>query len=96
MPFQWRLKDPVTMIETACNLESLPCGQSACIEALTVESELRARLSALGLRHGKWIQVIRRAVLGGPLHVRVGTTEIILRRKEAAQIQVSPSGAVVA
>ena len=84
------------MIKTACNLESLPCGQSARIEALTVESDLHARLSALGLRHGKWIQVVRRAVLGGPLHVRVGTTEIILRRKEAAQIQLSPASVVAA
>lgn len=84
------------MTKTACNLESLPCGQSACIEDLAVESELHARLSALGLRHGKWIQVIRRAVLGGPLHVRVGTTDIILRRKEAAQIRVSPAVAAAA
>ncbi|MFM7024661.1 MAG: ferrous iron transport protein A [Limnohabitans sp.] len=84
------------MIKTACNLDSLPCGQNACIETMTFESELQARLSALGLRHGKWVQVIRRAGLGGPLHVRVGTTDIILRRREAARIQVNPPFALAA
>lgn len=79
------------MTATALNLASLPCGQSACIEGMTIESELHARLSALGLRRGKWVSVVRRAVLGGPLHVRVGTTDVILRRQEAARIQLRAS-----
>lgn len=82
------------MLETACNLESLPCGQRASIEGMTVASELHARLTALGLRRGQQVQVIRRAGLGGPLHVRVGTTEIILRRREAAHIQINPACAL--
>lgn len=79
---------------THCNLEGLPCGQSASIEGLSVGAELHIRLAALGLQPGKLVQVIRRASLGGPLHVRVGTTEIILRRKEAAQIVVNPGYAL--
>lgn len=79
-----------------CNLEGLPCGQCASIEGLTVGSELHARLAALGLQPGKLVQVIRRAALGGPLHVRVGTTEIILRRQEAVQIKVNPGFALAA
>ena len=73
------------------NLDSLPCGQHAYIKGVDLDSELRNRLTALGLEAGKVIQVLRRARLGGPLHVRVGTTEIILRRLEAAGIRVSPS-----
>ena len=84
------------MTKTASNLESLPCGQYAFIKGVDVEGDLRTRLTALGLETGKEVQVLRRASLGGPLHVRVGTTEIILRRNEAASIQISPSLALAA
>lgn len=93
MPVQYTHKTPYPMKPNALDLEALPCGQRARIEGMTVESELHARLSALGLRRGKSIEVVRRAVLGGPLHVRVGTTEIILRRQEAARIQLSADAA---
>ena len=78
------IEDPISpqkldprMTTTASNLESLPCGQSARIEGMTVEAELHARLSALGLRRGKSIEVVRRALLGGPLHVRVGNAAAV-------------------
>lgn len=79
-----------------CNLDDLPCGQFACIEGVGVGAELHARLAALGLQPGKFIEVIRRAKLGGPLHIRVGTSEIILRRQLAAQITVTTPFALVA
>jgi ferrous iron transport protein A len=44
----------------------------------------------LGFRVGKQISVIRKAWLGGPLHVRIGTTEVIMRRCDARTIQVCP------
>ena len=81
---------------TTCNLNGLPCGQCACIEGVNVKSDLQARLVALGLQKGKLIEVIRRAKLGGPLHIRLGTTEIILRRQEAAHINVNPLQAIAA
>jgi ferrous iron transport protein A len=84
------------MINTASTLERLPCGQYAFIKGVDVEGDLRTRLTALGLETGKEVQVLRRASLGGPLHVRVGTTEIILRRNEAASIQISSSLALAA
>ena len=97
------IEDPISpqkldprMTTTASNLESLPCGQHAYIKGVDVEGDLRTRLRALGLESGKEVRVLRRASLGGPLHVRVGTTEIILRRHEAASIQVSPSLALAA
>ena len=43
---------------------------------------------ALGFRTGKPLHVIRRGKLSGPLQVRLGTTDVILRRSEAAQIEV--------
>jgi len=79
------------MTKTVHNLDCLPCGQHAFIKGVDLDRELRTRLKALGLEAGKAIQVLRRASLGGPLHVRVGTREIILRRPEAAGIPVSPA-----
>ena len=79
------------------SLAGVPQGVSVCIAQLDVDQELRQRLMALGLRIGKTVEVIRRGVFGGPLHVRVGTTEVILRRKEAAHIRVThPSTALAA
>jgi Fe2+ transport system protein FeoA len=33
---------------------------------------------------------LRSAAFSGPLHVRVGTTDIMLRKSEAARVQVVP------
>ena len=76
------------MTDTDCNLDQLPPGSLASIQGLSVDADLRARLTALGLAAGKQVRVLRRAGLRGPLHVRAGTTEIILRRSEASKIQV--------
>ena len=62
----------------------------------SLDADLRARLLALGLAAGKQVRVLRRAGLSGPLHVRAGTTEIILRRSEASRIQVLRPEAVAA
>ena len=71
-------------------LRHLATGDSATIVRLDVDPELQKRLLALGMRIGKAVKVIRRAAFGGPIHVRIGTTEIILRRTEAALIGVAP------
>ena len=45
----------------------------------------------MGFRVGKQIQMVRRARFAGPLHVRIGTTELMIRRKEAININVLPA-----
>ena len=70
-------------------LEQLPVGESALIEDVSGQEALRARLFALGLRVGREVAVIRRAGLGGPLHIRVGSTDIALRRKEAKLVRLA-------
>ena len=42
----------------------------------------------MGFRSGKQIELIRKASFSGPLQVRIGTTDILLRRNEAAKITV--------
>ncbi len=71
-------------------LSTLPLGTTASILGITTETVLEQRLQALGFRVGKQIAVIRKAWLGGPLHVRIGTTEVIMRRCDARSIQVQP------
>jgi len=73
-------------------LSELNVGDVAIVEQVNVSrhgSELANRLAALGVIPSKPIQVLRRARLGGPLHIRVGlTTEIALRCREADTVQV--------
>lgn len=71
-------------------LSALPLGTTASILGVNAETVLEHRLQALGFRAGKQISVIRKAWLGGPLHVRIGTTEVIMRRCDARTIQVQP------
>lgn len=73
-------------------LEQLPAGQRGRIAEVTGDEALRARMFALGLRNGREVAVIRRARLGGPLQVRIGSTDLVVRRREASLIKlVDPS-----
>jgi len=69
-------------------LAALQPGETATITALHFDEALCARLAALGFRVGKRVNLIRRARFAGPLHVRIGSTDIMLRGKEAKQIDV--------
>lgn len=64
-------------------------GDQGTVSAIHADTGLRQRLSALGFRIGRRVEVIRTGAFAGPLHVRLGTTDVILRRKQAAQIVVS-------
>lgn len=69
-------------------LSNLSPGQLGTIHAIHAEQALYQRLNALGFRIGKQITLIRRANFNGPLHVRIGGTDIILREIEAQRIQL--------
>lgn len=63
------------------------------VKAASLSKGLITRLEAMGIIPNKPIRVLRKAWLGGPLHIRVGTTtELVLRRQEAQNIfiQVEP------
>jgi len=69
-------------------LANLHPGDTATIVAIHAEEALHQRLLALGFRSGKQIELIRKASFSGPVQVRVGTTDVLLRRNEAAKITV--------
>jgi ferrous iron transport protein A len=72
----------------AVALSSLIPGESATIVAIHTEEPLHQRLLAMGFRTGKQIEIIRKARFSGPLQVRIGTTDILLRKIEAEKIKV--------
>ena len=71
-------------------LSALRPGESATIESLGGDLGLMRRLKALGLGQGQRIHLLRRAWMAGPLHVRVGMTELMLRRVDANHIRIAP------
>jgi Fe2+ transport system protein FeoA len=71
------------------NLATLKPGQSATITGMRFERAFTFRLAAMGFRIGKRVQVIRGARFAGPLHVRIGSTDIMLRRHEARHIDIA-------
>lgn len=73
------------------SLADLLPGDRGIIARLKVDEALYQRLSAMGLRIGRPIQVIRRAAMSGPIQVRVGFADLILRRTDARNICVSPT-----
>lgn len=72
-------------------LDQLPVGTSAMVCYIDAQTELAVRLRALGIKAGNRISVVRSAPLSGPLQIRAGQTDIILRRAEAAAIHVNPA-----
>ncbi|MBD2667024.1 FeoA family protein [Richelia sinica] len=69
-------------------LTALKPQQTATIANLHPETGLNHRLQALGFRVGQNVVMLRKAWFAGPVHVRVGMTEVILRRQEASKIEV--------
>jgi ferrous iron transport protein A len=74
----------------ALSLAHLMVGRPGTILSVAGESGLLQRLSALGLCQGKTVSVLRRAWWSGPLHLRVGMTELMLRRRDAQRIRIQP------
>jgi ferrous iron transport protein A len=70
-------------------LASLLPGQDASIASIKAGEALHHRLVAMGFRVGNRVQLMRRGALNGPLHVRIGSTDIIMRRSDARCIRVS-------
>ncbi|MEW5891667.1 MAG: FeoA family protein [Pseudomonadota bacterium] len=70
------------------SLDQLKPHMRGIITDLHVGQELGRRMAGLGLRPGNTIEVIRLAPLKGPMQVRIGHTDLMLRRNEAAQIGI--------
>jgi ferrous iron transport protein A len=64
-------------------------GRRLRIVGAELDEDVAAWLAAVGLANGEEVVVLRRAALGGPLHVRLGNGgEFALGREVAAALQV--------
>lgn len=78
---------------TACpvrqpSLNDTEIGQTCRIRRLCGCGPVRQRLLDLGLQPCREVTVIRSAPLRDPIELRVGDSFIVLRRQEAAQVEV--------
>ena len=69
-------------------LSRLAPGEQGIIASIEGPEGLRQRLGALGFRAGRAILLLRRATFRGPLHVRLGTTDVALRPAEASVVNL--------
>jgi ferrous iron transport protein A len=72
-------------------LNQLSANGTGTIAAIHAGQDMRRRLAGLGMRLGIRVKVIRLSPLNGPMQVRVGSTDLILRRSDAAHIEIQPT-----
>lgn len=72
-------------------LDCLNPHQTGTIATIDAGAELTGRMCALGLRLGRMVEVVRIAPMRGPLQIRVGHTELMIRRTDAAKINITLS-----
>lgn len=70
-------------------LDQLSAGGHGTVETLTGDPALVQRLYELGLYEGERVEVVGFAPLGDPVEVRVGSTRLSLRKREAAAVAVT-------
>ncbi len=67
-------------------LDNLAPGHSGAITAVNASGMTGDRMAALGLIPGRRVAMLRRAPFGGPLHLRIGPTELMIRRADARAV----------
>jgi ferrous iron transport protein A len=70
-------------------LASAAIGSRVRIVAARLDPDVAAWIAAVGLHEGEEVTVLRRAVFGGPLHVRTASGgEFAVAKEIAAQLEV--------
>jgi ferrous iron transport protein A len=72
------------------SLAGVPLDTGFRVAGVRSGNPLSIRLMEMGWVEGAPVQVLRRAPLGDPLHVRLGDYELSLRASEAELVDVSP------
>lgn len=78
------------MSSSHAHLTTLKPGHIAVIASLDTSPGLHQRLLALGFRQGRQVTMLRQSWFSGPVHVRLGTTEVMMRRRDAQNIKIAP------
>jgi ferrous iron transport protein A len=70
-------------------LADVTIGEAVVVIRVDIDSELRGWLAGVGIVEGEELTLLRRAMLGGPLHVRLAEGgELAVARDVAARIFV--------
>ena len=69
-------------------LDTLRPGEAAHVVGLTPGHPLRRRLMELGFIRGARVSVLRTAPMGDPVELRIGGTELALRRTDLLSVRV--------
>ncbi len=69
-------------------LDTLLPGEAAHVVSLEPGHPLRRRLMELGFIRGARVSVLRTAPMGDPVELRIGGTELALRRADLMAIRV--------
>ena len=69
-------------------LSEVNLNNDVVITGCDLPEESRERMFALGLVDGQKVTVIRRGIGGDPIQIRLGATELMLRRAVASHIFV--------
>lgn len=70
------------------NLTNLRKGETGRILGIHAPDGTRQRMQSMGLRTGHEAEVIRCSRLG-PMHIRIGSVHLIMRRRDAARVSIS-------
>jgi Fe2+ transport system protein FeoA len=70
------------------NLSCLRKGQTGKILGIHAPDGTRQRMQSMGLRTGHEAEVIRCSRFG-PMHIRIGSVHLIMRRCDAARVSIS-------
>ena len=71
-------------------ISDIGAGSSFRILRVTLGREVGKRLADMGFTEGAEGEVIREGFLRGPFQVRIRGYDILLRRSEAAGVEISP------
>ena len=71
------------------SLARAPLARSLRVIGVRSNGSMSYRLMEMGLIEGAQVEILRRAPLGDPLHVRLGDYELSLRACDASLVDVS-------
>ncbi len=74
-------------------LSELPAGHAFTVDRVLLSRETGKRLADMGFTAGRRGRVVRKQYLGGPLQVEILGGSVLIRRAEAAGIEVVQGGA---
>lgn len=77
------------MSTSTIKLSSLRIGDRAVIRNIIADESIRQRMHSMGMRTGRETSIVRRGRMGGPLQIRIGSISLVVRSKDADQVDVS-------